>query len=190
MIGAEKLPYVNKAKVLGVWLQCDLKWDSQVENMIKKANQRLFMLRSVNKFGFDHEELVTIYKSYVRPIIEYGDVVWHSGLSQQQAYDLERIQKRACRTILGFNNYTSYLKALDTCGLNSLHERRDKHCLKFASGLADNERTKHLMPPLRSAIHGRNLRNSNHLSQLPFKTKRFQQSPIPYFVSLVNQNIK
>ena len=25
MIGTEKLPYVNKAKVLGLWLQCDLK---------------------------------------------------------------------------------------------------------------------------------------------------------------------
>ena len=28
MIGTEKLPYVNKAKVLGLWLQCDLKWAS------------------------------------------------------------------------------------------------------------------------------------------------------------------
>ena len=118
MIGAEKLPYVNKAKVLGIWLQCDLKWDSQVDNMIKKANQRLFMLRSVNKFGFDHHELVTVYTSDVRPIIEYGDVVWHSGLTDKQANDLERIQKRACRTILGFKKYTTYRDALDSCGLN------------------------------------------------------------------------
>ena len=51
--------------------------------MIKKANQRLFMLRSVKKFGFDHDELLTVYKSFVRPIIEYGDVVWHSALQKQ-----------------------------------------------------------------------------------------------------------
>ena len=69
MIGTEKLPYINKAKVLGLWLHCDLKWASQVDSMIKKAYQRLFMLRSVKKFGFDHDELLTVYKSFVRPII-------------------------------------------------------------------------------------------------------------------------
>ena len=53
------------------------------------------MLRSVKKIGFDHHELVTVYKnSYVRPIIEYGDIVWHSGLTDKQANDQERIQKK------------------------------------------------------------------------------------------------
>ena len=36
MIGTEKLPYVNKAIVLGLWLQCGLKWASQVDRMSKK----------------------------------------------------------------------------------------------------------------------------------------------------------
>ena len=103
MIGNEKLSYVNKAKVLGIWLQSDLKWDTQIDNMVKKANKKLFMLRSLKKFGFDQDELITVYKSYVRPVIEYCDVVWHSGLSNNQINDLERIQKRACRTMLGFN---------------------------------------------------------------------------------------
>ena len=39
-------------------------------------------------------------KCYVRPVFEYGDVVWHSGLCTKQIADLERIQRRACRTIL------------------------------------------------------------------------------------------
>ena len=133
---------------------------------------------------------MTVYKSYVRPIIEYGDVVWHSGLTDKQANDLKRIPKRACRTILGFKNYTTYLDALDSCGLNSLHDRMGDHCFKFANGLADNERTKHLMPPTRIKIHGRNLRNKNHLSELLCKTKRFHQSPIPFYVKLVNNNLK
>ena len=74
------------------------------------------MLRSVKKFGFDHDELLTGYKSFVRPIIEYGDVVWHSGLTSKQSNDLEKIQNRACKTILGIN-YNSYREALDSCGL-------------------------------------------------------------------------
>ena len=76
-------------------------------SMIKKANQRLFMLRSTKKFGFDHDELLTVCKSFVRPIIEYGDVVWHSGLTTKQSNNLEKNQKRACKTILGIK-YNSF----------------------------------------------------------------------------------
>ena len=146
------------------------------------------MLRSLKKCGFDREELLTVFKSYVRPVIEYGDVVWHSGLSIKQTYELERIQKRAFKTTVGFNNYKSYSDALNTCGLNSLQERRGDHCLKFAKSLGDNERTNHLLPPTRFAVHGRNLRNSKNISQLASKTNRFQQSPVPYFVNLLNAN--
>lgn len=185
MIGTSRLLYVDKAKVLGLWLQSNLKWEAQVEDIVKKANRRLFMLRSLKRFGFDHDELVTVYRSYVRPVIEYGDVVWHSGLTSKQINDLEKIQKRACRTIQG-REYSSYSEALSSCDLMTLEDRRIDHCLKFAKGLADNDRTKHLLPPTRIESHGRNLRNSNKISQIPTKTKRFQQSPIPYFVKLLN----
>ena len=121
-----------------------------------------------------------MYKSFVRPIIEYGDVVWHSGLTTKQSkINLEKHQKRACKTIFGIN-YDSF------CGLSSLHDRRDDHCRTFASGLVDNERTKLLMPPSRKSIHGRDLRNGGNFSQLRHKTKCFQQRPIPYFVNLLN----
>ena len=82
--------------------------------MLKKANKRLFMLRSLKRFGFDQEELTVVYKSYVRPVIEYADVVWHSGLTYKQAGDLERIQRRACRTILG-HQFSTYTEAIKQC---------------------------------------------------------------------------
>ncbi len=37
------LDYVDKAKILELWLQNYLKWQSQVDVMIKKANKRLFI---------------------------------------------------------------------------------------------------------------------------------------------------
>ena len=115
-----------------------------------------------------------IPKSFVRPIIEYGDVVWHSGLTTKQSNDLEKIQKRACKTILGIK-YNSYPEALDSCGLNSLHDRRDDHCRKFASGLVDNESTKHLMPPSRKSIYGRDLRNGSKFQNCAIKPSAFNR---------------
>ena len=85
------------------------------------------MLRTLKHFGFSSEELCVVYGGYVRPILEYADVVWHSTISVKQSRDLESIQKRACRTILG-NKYESYDDALDSCHFDTLSERREKHC--------------------------------------------------------------
>ena len=41
-IGIER---VFLAKILGVTIQSDLKWNSHISNMIKKANKRFYLLR-------------------------------------------------------------------------------------------------------------------------------------------------
>ena len=112
------------AKVLGVWLQNHLKWDTQVNHMCKNANKRLFMLRSLKHFGFSKSELITVYRGYIRPLLEYADVIWHSSLTAKQTYQLERVQKRALRIVLGIN-YVSYADALDVCDVDYLSARRD-----------------------------------------------------------------
>ena len=184
-IGTEQLSCVTEAKVLGLYLQNNLKWDLQVDNMLQKANKRLFMLRSLKHFGFDRDELRVVYGSYVRPILEYADVVWHSGITEKQSKNIETIQKRACRTIMG-NSYVSYNQALTTCKFDSLSVRREQHCRRFAEGLPSNERTKDLLPPTRFRCHGRSLRNNDNVSQFKFRTNRFHDSPIPYHVDLLN----
>ncbi|XP_072019731.1 uncharacterized protein [Amphiura filiformis] len=52
-IGHSLLSFVSSAKVLGIFIQQDLKWDAQVDHMCKCANKRLFMLRSLKRFGFN-----------------------------------------------------------------------------------------------------------------------------------------
>ena len=185
-IGDKLLPYVDKAKVLGLWLQKDLKWDAHVNDILTRANRRLFMLRTLKKFDFTQDELAIVFKSYLRPILEYAAVVWHSSITSKQSNDIERIQNRACKIILG-RNYSSYENAITTCNLDSLIDRRETLCLKFATGLASNVRTEHLIPPTRMEIHGRNLRNSSAISQIRTRTSRFYNSPVPYFINLLNQ---
>ena len=61
-IGQSVLAFVSTAKILGVWLQNDLKWDTQVNYMNKNAAKRLFMLCSLKLFVFNKSELVTVYR--------------------------------------------------------------------------------------------------------------------------------
>ena len=89
-----------------------------------------------------------MYKGYIRPLLEYADVVWNSSLTLKQTKTIEQVQRRACRIVLG-HNFLSYNKALSDCKIESLATRREDHCLKFAEGLADIERTKDLLPPTR-----------------------------------------
>ena len=64
------------------------------------------------RFGFNSEELNVIDKGYVRPLLEYGDVVWGASLTCDQSTTLDKVQKRACRIMLG-KKYSSYTDAID-----------------------------------------------------------------------------
>ena len=75
------LNFVDHAKILGVWLQHDLSWDKTISEMISKTNCRLYMLRMLKRFGFKKNELITVYKGYICPLLEYADVVWNSSLT-------------------------------------------------------------------------------------------------------------
>ena len=143
------------------------------------------MLRTLKRFGFNTSELITVYRGYIRPIIEYADVIWHSSLTLKQSQTLESIQRRACKIMLGFE-YVSYVNALEICDLDLLSARRETHCLNFARSLLKSERTKMLIPPSRQEIHGKQLRNSTNITQLRARTNRFAQSPIPYYIGLLN----
>ena len=168
-----------------MWIQNDLKWDKNISEISIKTNRRLYMLRMLTKFGFNTQELVAVYKGYIRPLLEYADSVWHSSLSVKQSKTLEQFQRRACRIILGWN-FSSYSEALKTCELETLSDRRENHCLRFAEGLSNISRTSDLLLPVRGVAHARNLRSANKLSTFFTRTSRFQNSPIPFFTSLLN----
>ena len=59
------------------------------------------LLHNVAKFTHKKEHLKSIYTTYIRPVLEQSSVVWHSSLTLENAYDLERVQKAAVRLIMG-----------------------------------------------------------------------------------------
>ena len=130
-LNSEHLDVVQKAKLLGVIITDDLKWDENTTALVKRANARLELLRKVASFSTAWEDLKCIYILYVRSILEQSCVVWHSSLTEDNSNDLERIQKCALKIILG-NKYNNYDDALQELDLQSLKERRKDLCLTFA----------------------------------------------------------
>ena len=81
-------------------------WDKNTREICKKVYARLTMLTklTITKFkyvGVDTEELVHIYILYIRSLLEYCSVVWHSTLTGEQCHNIERVQKLCLKIILG-----------------------------------------------------------------------------------------
>ena len=109
------------SKDLGVFVSDNLKFSYHCSSIIKKGFIRLnlifksFKSRNVNF-------LIQLYKSFVRPTLEYSSIVWSPYLLGD-IDALERVQRVFTRRIPGMSNY-SYLDRLNILNLESLEERR------------------------------------------------------------------
>ena len=113
---------VSSAKVLGITLRNDLKWNDHIEIITLKAAKRLYLLRQLKRAAVSSNDLVLFYCSVIRSVLEYSCQLFHSSLPGYLSVELERIQRRAMRII--FPN-SGYIKALEEAGIPTLAGRRD-----------------------------------------------------------------
>ena len=112
-------------KVLGVDISKDPSWNVHVENTVK-ANKRLYALRALKKFGLSVNQLVQVYCSSGRSVLEYFSPVW-AALPQYVSDAIESVQKR----ILRGPTLTHYNEGLIQCGIAPLFQRREDACSNF-----------------------------------------------------------
>ena len=67
-----------------------------------------------------------MYFSYIRPLLEYSDVVW-GNCNQRDTQELEKIQTEAGRVVLGATRSASASKIQGETGWETLQHRRYKH---------------------------------------------------------------
>ena len=138
-LSGNELEVVNEIRLLGLVIRADMRWCSNTQNMVKKANKRLWRLRRLKNMGANKEDLVDVYIKQIRCVLELAVPAWQGGLSQAQKTDLEKIQKTACHIILG-QSYESYTAAMDILQLESLEFRRNFLSLKFSLKAEKNQK--------------------------------------------------
>ena len=109
---------------------------SHVDFIQEKVNARAWMLRHLRLSGVPLHDIVKIYSSVIRPVVEYVTPAFDSMLTCGQSDQIEAIQRRALKTIFGYK--TSYRQALELAGLPTLKERRSEIVLKFANKTVAN----------------------------------------------------
>ena len=183
-VNGVNLDRVEQAKIVGVWLTSDMKWEKNTRELSIKAYSRLGMLTKLKYVGVEIDDLLDIFVLYIRSVLEYCSVVWHSSLTQELSSSLEMVQKTCLKIILG-DNYVSYSAALEMCNLKTLARRREERCLTFAQRC--------LKHPLHSRMFPLNENNlgNKHLSREKYsvnfaKTDTYKMSAVPYLQRRLN----
>ena len=131
------------------------------------------------------EDLLDIYILFIRSVVEYCAVAFHSSLTQQQSNKLERIQKTSLRVILG-DMYVDYAAALEMSGLQTLTDRRLKRCLDFSRKCLKHPRNKRLFP-LNPSTSEHFVRNKELFHVNFARTNDYKDSSIPFCQRLLNE---
>ena len=179
-----KLEQLKEAKVLGVWLTEDLSWTKNTKELCRRAYSRVSMLTKLKYVGVQIEDLLDIYVLFIRSLLEYCCVVWHSSLTVDNQNDIERVQ-RTCLKVIMADMYISYQSALEMTGLKSLSDRREDRCQDFAKKCLKNPRLSHLFPLNPVAAH--EIRNREKFQVNFAKTETYKKSSIPYLQRKLNQ---
>ena len=118
---------INDHKHLGLTLSSDGSWKTHLNSTLIKAWSRVNILRKF-KFILDRKSLEKLYFSFIRPILEYSDIVW-DNCTDSLANDLEKLQIEMGRIVVGATKLISIDKLYQETGWEKLSARRYKHKL-------------------------------------------------------------
>ena len=175
-MNGEQIERTDSAKILGVTISADLTWNAHVNNTVSKASKRLYMLYQLKRAGVDQRDLVRIYMSVIRPVLEYAAPVWSTSMPGYLSDKIETIQKRAMRTIFPGMDYDDILASLN---VQTLADRRHDICVNYFNKMKNpNHKLHHLLPDVRNVSYL--LRSRTEYPLVRARTNRYMNSLIPW----------
>ena len=118
------LEQAESAKDLGILVDSELKWSTQIPTVVTSASQlagwalRVFHNRS-------KEVMLTLYKMLIRPKLEYGCIVFHPN-QIGDINELESVQRTFTHKIENMSQF-NYWERLEQLGLYSMQRRRERY---------------------------------------------------------------
>ena len=129
--------------------------------------------------------LLTIYKSFIRPHLDYGDIVYDQPSNDAFSNKLETVRYNAALAIMRAVKGTSREKLYQELGLEYLHQRRwmRRFCLfykvvstKLTAFIYDT------IPPV-----SQSQRHPNTFNSISCRTEYFKNSFLPYVIGEWNK---
>ena len=119
-------------KHLGLFLDPKLRFDEHIQCILIKTQKIIGLIRKLQPV-IARAALLTIYKSFLRPHLDYGDVIYDCAFNESFQNKLDHVQYNAALAITGAIRGSSREKLYQVLGLESLKSRQwyQKLCLFF-----------------------------------------------------------
>lgn len=142
LIGENYIKSSESVKFLGIIFDYKLSFQQQIKAVHKKCSLALNIVKFLcgTWWGSHPETLLTLYKSFVRSIIEYGSFVYFPK-GKEGMKKIERIQYSAIRTALGYRKSTPVNILIAESKLPLLRDRAELLCKRYLSKVMSNSST-------------------------------------------------
>ena len=169
-------------------LDTKLDFSLHLKNAQNKVNKTIGLLRKLLD-TLPRTSLITIFKSFIRPHLDYGDIIYDRAYNTSFHQNIESIQYNAALAITGAVRGTSREKLYQELGFESLQQRRwyRKLCCLFK--IINNQSPSYLFQLIPSPSYLFQLipspntryfaRNSENIPQLCTKHDFFKNSFFP-----------
>lgn len=183
-IGDEEVTSQTEMELVGFTFGNTPNVGSHVAQIRDRFRVRIWMLYHLRRAGFRDRKLYRLYCCYLRTVIEYCSVVYHSLLTKGQAEELERIHRQAIRICYGNNDEVCQVMPQEE--IETLHARQLRRCDGFIRKAAVNPTFKSKSFQA-SPMSGHWLRQRRRVFKPRAGTVRMFNSPLSYMRRRANQ---
>lgn len=169
-------------KHLGVKLSSTFSWSAHVDSVISKVSSMLAILRLLRSdYRFSRSALLRVYLTCIRPVLEFGSVVW-CGLSPSCSRRLEATQLKALA-----------ISGSPPSSLPSLASRRSAALARLFARILSGDVPEHLLGfcswPSVSSICNKSLRSASSIRLPRPRTTLLLSSPLYVAASSYNDSL-
>ena len=195
-LGDTEVERKSEHKHLGLILDSKLNFQSHIREAIMKARRGIGIIRYLSRY-VSRDILDQVYKLYVRPHMDYGDIIYHRfdpNMSLDLTRKLEQTQYSAALAVTGAWTGTNRQRLYEELGWENLYERRWYRRLCHFYNLKMSSTPQYLfeeIPPERDISY--NLRHGRAYDPIIPRTVRFSNTyfqNVLYEWNLLDNEIK
>ena len=136
LMNNNKLDRVSSYNYLSVHLDMNLNYNKYLQGCIQRTH-KIYMLSKIRRY-IDFYTAITIYKTMILPVMEYGDVAYDNSVSNLLG-KLQILQNRALRICLNRQEHIPTIVMDRECKIAKLEVRRIAHLRMFMLKQKQNE---------------------------------------------------
>ena len=113
---------VHASQTLRMFLDCKLDFKEHVQNVLNTVSKTIGLLDKFKKIS-SRPPLITIYNSFIKPYLDYGDIIYDQAYNVSLHQELESLQYNVTLAITGAIRERSREKLYHELGFESLEAR-------------------------------------------------------------------